>query len=205
MSSLKDWITQIIVFLLLVMIIEMLIPQTKMKKYVHTVLSLLFLLLFLQPLFQFLNMDIKEATEQAMMEFEGSMDENTLENEIELKKNEIQASQDAYVVEEILVQMKKQVEEELNNTYGVTISDISFQFDPENNHDIENLKEVTVFLLEDSSLNQGEVEEIVIGEPEDTVVSNDTSETKRDEIKTFLNEVWELEEETLVLVWEGGT
>lgn len=205
MSSLKDWITQIIVFLLLVMIIEMLIPQTKMKKYVHTVLSLLFLLLFLQPLFQFLNMDIKEATEQAIIEFEGSMDENTLENEIELKKNEIQASQDAYVVEEILVQMKKQVEEELNNTYGVIISDISFQFEPENKQAIEYLKEVTVYLLEDSISNQGEVKEIVIGEPEETVVSNAATETKRDEIKTFLNEVWELEEETLVLVWEGGT
>lgn len=205
MSSLKDWITQIIVFLLLVMIIEMLIPQTKMKKYVHTVLSLLFLLLFLQPLFQFLNMDIKEATEQAMMEFEGSLDENTLENEIELKKKEIQASQDAYVLEEIVVQMEKQVEEELNNTYGVTISDISFQFDPENKQDLENLKEVTVYLLDDSISNQGEVKEIVIGEHEETVDSTEASETERNEIKMFLNEVWELEEERLVLVWEGGT
>ncbi|WP_277871488.1 stage III sporulation protein AF [Paraliobacillus zengyii] len=205
MSSLLDWITQIIVFLLLVMIIEMLIPQTNMKKYIHTVLSLLFLLLFLQPLFQFLNMDVKQAIDQAMTKFEGSMDENTLENEIELKKNEIQASQDAYVVEEIVVQMKKQVEEELNNTYGVTISDIHFQFDSENNQDIENLKEVTVYLLENGNSDQGVVEEIIIGEQQDTEVTNEASESKLDEIRTYLTEVWELEKQTLVLVWEGGT
>lgn len=200
-----EWITQIIVFLLLVMIIEMLIPQTNMKKYIHTVLSLLFLLLFLQPLFQFLNLDVKQATEDAIVQFEDSMDEKVLEKEIDLKKKEIQASQDAYVVKELTVQMEKQVEEELNNTYGLTIVDISFEFDPEDKHDMEKLEEVKVIVEDTKDKNQGEIKQIIIGESENREASNEAMTDKLDKVKAYLNGIWELEEERLVLVWEGGT
>ena len=45
-----------------------------------------------------------------------------MKNLIELKKKEIQASQHAYILEEMAVQLKKDVKEELMEQYGLEIS-----------------------------------------------------------------------------------
>ena len=185
------------------MIVEMLIPQTAMKKYVHVVLSMLFLLMFLQPLFQLFQLDIEKEVQKAFAQFESVENGKQLENEIELKKKEIQASQDAYVVEELVVQMKNQVKEELNQTYGVEITDISFRFEENSELVMENLTEVNVYLSKTSEDYQWEIKDVVIGLEQKEEKSIEYSNADLERVTTYLNQMWELEEGLLSVVWEG--
>ncbi|GGM40240.1 stage III sporulation protein AF [Paraliobacillus quinghaiensis] len=205
MSILINWITQIIIFLLIIMIVEMLLPQTTMKKYVHVVLSMLFLLLFLQPLFQLFQLDIEKEIQEAFAQFDAVENGNQLENQIELKKKEIQASQDAYVVEELVVQMKNQVKEELNQRYGVEITDIKFKFKEDRNPNMENLLKVNVYLSKSSDYRQGEIKDVVIGTKQKVEESSEFSNAELKRVTTYLNQMWELEEDLLSVVWEGVT
>ena len=47
-----------------------------------------------------------------------------MKNLIELQKKEIQASQHAYILEQMAVQLKKEAEEELMEQYGLVITDM---------------------------------------------------------------------------------
>ncbi len=187
------------------MIVEMLLPQTTMKKYVHVVLSMLFLLLFLQPLFQLFQLDIEKEIQEAFAQFDAVENGNQLENQIELKKKEIQASQDAYVVEELVVQMKNQVKEELNQRYGVEITDIKFKFKEDRNPNMENLLKVNVYLSKSSDYRQGEIKDVVIGTKQKVEESSEFSNAELKRVTTYLNQMWELEEDLLSVVWEGVT
>ena len=48
----------------------------------------------------------------------------SIKNLIDLQKNEIQASQDAYILKQMAVQLKEEAEEELMDRYGLVITDM---------------------------------------------------------------------------------
>src|SRR5699024_12592794 len=60
MGFLSDWITKIILFMLIGTVVELILQSKMMKKYVHFILGLLFLLLLAQPIFFMFNIDITE-------------------------------------------------------------------------------------------------------------------------------------------------
>ncbi|MDL4841586.1 stage III sporulation protein AF [Aquibacillus rhizosphaerae] len=200
-----DWVTQIILFLLLAMVIELILPNSSMKKYIDMVVGLLLILIFLQPIFHLFQVDVQELVNKAIPELDTSFQEENMKNSIELKKNEIQASQDAYVVEEMAVQMKNQVEEGLNEQYGVGIVDITFQFneDEESTINMENLETINIILNEtEQEQEEGTVKEVVISVED----SNQKDEPKPEveEIESYLYESWQLEDQNISILWEGG-
>ncbi|MCT2537523.1 stage III sporulation protein AF [Aquibacillus koreensis] len=201
-----DWVTQIILFLLLAMIIELLLPNSSMKKYINMVVGLLLILIFLQPLFHLFQVDVESLVDNTSPFFNTAIEDEEMKNSIELKKSEIQQVQAAYVVEEMAVQMKKQVEEGLSEQYGVAIKEISFELDKEEQAAItlESLKTIYVTLMKVDEQKMGAVQEVVI-----SVDDPDTSEELPPEIEditSFLYESWQLEEEDqdISILWEGG-
>ncbi|WP_311202031.1 stage III sporulation protein AF [Aquibacillus koreensis] len=206
MDVLIDWVTQIILFLLLAMIIELLLPNSSMKKYINMVVGLLLILIFLQPLFHLFQVDVESLVDNTSPFFNTAIEDEEMKNSIELKKSEIQQVQAAYVVEEMAVQMKKQVEEGLSEQYGVAIKEISFELDKEEQAAItlESLKTIYVTLMKVDEQKMGAVQEVVI-----SVDDPDTSEELPPEIEditSFLYESWQLEEEDqdISILWEGG-
>ena len=92
MNLLVQWVTQILIFLLLATIIDLLIPNTSMKKYIKLVVGLIFLLIFLQPLFYLVTVDGTKTMENFIVQqLTQSEEHTTLENSLNIQKKEIQA------------------------------------------------------------------------------------------------------------------
>ncbi len=190
------------------MIIELLLPNSSMKKYINMVVGLLLILIFLQPLFQLFNVDIDDVMKEAMPILDTTSEEENMKNLIELKKSEIQASQAAYVVEEMAVQMEKQAEEGLREKYGVNIQDISLQFKEKDNIDLENLENIEIVLNQNQDQNQtesqGTVEEVVIDIGEEQLNDENQSTQLTKEVKNYLHDSWQLTNQQITILWEGG-
>ncbi|SDL62587.1 stage III sporulation protein AF [Sediminibacillus halophilus] len=203
MNLLTEWVTQIILFLLLAMVIDLLMPNSSMKKYIKVVVGLVLILIFLQPLFRLFQMDIDTMMSKASAGFDTATEEEEMKNSIDLKKKEIQASQRAYILEEMAVQMKNEVEEGLEQKHDVEIADISFQFEEGEDLSFETLKGIHVLLRKHQTNveTEGSVEEVVIDIGEEPV-KEDMPDSKP--IKSFLFEAWGLEDQTITINWEEG-
>jgi len=93
MDFLKEWVTNIILFILLATVIDMLLPNSSMQKYAKMVTGLLLIAIILTPIFKLISKDFETAM-ASIPSFQGNEEKN-MENLIELKKKEIQASNDA--------------------------------------------------------------------------------------------------------------
>ncbi len=200
MDFVQEWVTQIIIFLLIAMFIDLLLPQGSMQKYTKFALGLILVLIFLQPLFQFLKTDASSLLENSLSMSETEMDE--IKNQIELEKKEIQASQRAYILNQTVVQLKEQAEGELIEKYGVAIQDIQFTFNDnaeEEELNWENVDMLTVYLQKDAKQSK-EVEEVVI----DFEKQSTEEDLPLDDIQQDLASFWEISKEKIDLIWEGG-
>lgn len=194
MEFIKDWILNIIIFLLLAMIIDMLLPASNMRKYVKLVTGLLLISIIITPLFQLLSSDYEQVLTSFTKKIEAS--EQSTGNLLEKKKIEIQASQDAYTLDQMAVQMKKEVEKELMDHYQVVISDIQISADANMDQPEEQINQVVVHIAPSEN-------EIAIVEP----VNINTKEEKtkessqpNSEIKALLSNRWEIPEGVIEIV-----
>ena len=210
MSFLTDWITNIIIFILLAVIIDLLLPNSSMQKYAKMVISLLLIIVIINPIFKLFSTDMSEI----LREFQvgASSEENETKNLIEFQKKEIQASQRAYILEQMAVQMKTMAKEELVKNYDVTIDKVLLS-ESEDVVDInsqKDLQHIQVFLtrnlVEHDASNEAikAVQPVSIDPVKEPV--NDEPEVKLDTEKViiYLAEIWEVEEEKITLQLEGG-
>ncbi|OAS85194.1 MULTISPECIES: stage III sporulation protein AF [Metabacillus] len=210
MSFLTEWITNIIVFILLAVVIDLLLPNSSMQKYAKMVISLLLIIVIINPIFKLFNTDMNVI----LSEFQSvaPSEENEVKNLIEFQKKEIQASQRAYILEQMAVQMKTMAKEELVQNYDLTIETIllseSEQVDDINSqNDLQHIRVV---------LQQNEAEEVAGQEAVEAVQSISIDTTKElptddpeaqlnsEEITAYLAKIWEVEEEKITLELEGG-
>ncbi|MBB6454228.1 stage III sporulation protein AF [Salirhabdus euzebyi] len=199
MDFIQQWVTEIIIFLLIAMIVDLLLPQSTMQKYVKFAVGLILVLIFLQPLFQLFKADASQIFQNGLAYNEAQSEE--IKNSIEKEKIEIQASQRAYILNQMAVQLKKQAEGELINDYGVTIQDITFTF-PNDSEEVnwEDMEGLHVFLKNADDPRGAEVEDVVI----DFNQEKPAEELPIDDIKHDLSSLWEISEEQIHLEWEGG-
>jgi stage III sporulation protein AF len=132
--------------------------------------------------------------------------EEEIKKMIDLQKKEIQASNDAYILENMAVQLKSQAKEELVQSYDVTIKQISLSVD-EPFEEIQNSLQGIEVTLEAEEAGSEAVETI---QPVDLGAA-DTAETEKEnqirrasEIKTYLASIWEVDPEKISLKMEGG-
>lgn len=203
MSYITEWVTQIILFLLLAFVIDLILPTSSLRKYIKMVVGLLLILIFLQPLFHLFDVDMERFFAREVSRWNNAAQVEEMENLIDDKKKEIQASQRAYILEQMAVQLKKQAKEELVKEYGVEIQNFSFQFQDEQNMSLETLEQLTVVLSEtEKGRDPSSVEEVVIDLDQPP---NDEENSKATEkVKAFLASTWQIPEEQLIIQWEGG-
>ncbi len=89
------------------------------------VVGLLLILIIVTPVFKLLNVDVDKLW--SSMRLSSLTEQKSVENLVDFKKKEIQASQRAYILEQMAVQMKTEVKEELMKQYGVAIDHIQIQ------------------------------------------------------------------------------
>ncbi|QSS98917.1 stage III sporulation protein AF [Pontibacillus sp. ALD_SL1] len=204
MSFITEWVTQIILFLLLALVTDLLLPASSFRKYIKLVVGLLLILVFLQPVFKLFDVDMDKFFTQEMNRWNDQAEVESMKNSIEEKKKEIQASQRAYILEQMAVQLENEVKEELMNDHNVEIQNFSFQFKKDAEVNLEGLKSLTVTMKEssDQEADPDEVEEIVIDlnqQPE-----NQEDKKSLNAVKSYLSSAWDIPEDQLILQWEGG-
>lgn len=199
MELLINWVTQIIIFILLALIIELFIPSTKLMKYIRLVFGLIFILIFLKPLFYLFQIDIESAISQQLTR--QMLDDpayQRTETRIEGQNKQIQAVNDAYVLDEVTDQLKKIAEPYLDQD-ELKIQHIDYHFN-KSTRSYESLEKIVVYIQaqeDESSVKQ--IENIKIDLKEN--LDEQQTEQTLDQIKNTLVQVWELSDEELAVRW----
>lgn len=201
----KEWVANIILFVLLATVIDLLLPNTAFIKYVKLVMGLLLITIVITPVFKLLDTDFETLIE-SVPSIEGEV-EKKMENSLEMQKKEIQASQHAYILEETASMLRESAEEELMEKYGLQIEKIELEMDAKNGVSPDNLTKITVFLKkqeenEETETAVAKVEKIIIdtsSPPSDQITLKDSGE-----IAAFLAAKWGVEEKKVEIVGEGG-
>ncbi|RAK22336.1 stage III sporulation protein AF [Anoxybacillus vitaminiphilus] len=205
MSFIVEWVTNIIIFILLAIVIDLLLPSTNLQKYVKMVIGLILLLIMLSPILKIFKVDVDQLI--ALIHAGGDAEKNGIENVIEQKKTEIQASQRAYILEQMAVQMKKDVAEELMNQYGLTIKEIEFEISREENlrfpDDIQLIEVIVVPDKQEQSDIVPSVQPIEIDTSEPMNRTDEHGKLAMD-TSSFLAKQWEIDEEKIAVRVEGG-
>ncbi|MCU9600323.1 stage III sporulation protein AF [Pallidibacillus thermolactis] len=208
MDFLTDWITNILLFILLAVVVELLLPQTSLQKYVKMVIGLLLISIILNPIFKLFSSDLEDLLKNANVLFEKDVNTN-IENSIENQKVDIQADQNAYILEQTAVQLVEMTEKELMDTFNYQFRNVELVVDenyrsylqPEDV--MENLSSIQVSLQEAAEekpvVKQVDEVRINLSEPYETEFKLDIEPIAR-----FLADKWEVDKELLAISFERG-
>jgi stage III sporulation protein AF len=204
LSYLIAWVTNIILFILLATVIDMLLPNSSMQKYSKMVIGLLLIAIILTPIFKLISKDFD--TKFASIPSLNLPDEKNMKNSIELKKKEIQASDHAYILEQMAVQLKKGVSEELMEKYSLEISHIEVLTKDNSNQSFpQNLEKVSVQLTKrDKSVETvAVIKHIEINTNKPLTADKKTKNTAL-EVSKYLSKKWNVDEKAVEVSIEGG-
>ncbi len=205
MSILTDWVTNIIVFILFAIIMDMLLPNSTMQKYTKLVIGLLLIAVFITPILSIFNKNFTSNIQEKILQ--GSTFNNPkLENSLESKKREIEETQQAYILEHMAVQLKNEAEKELMDQSNYAIQDITIALlDKNGEMNVENIETINVFVAESqesSSEVVQPVEKIDINIDEKQTIINDIPSS---ELSKILSNIWGIEPNKIVIgLHEGG-
>lgn len=205
MDYITEWITNIILFVLIATVIDLLLPNTSLQKYTKMVAGLLLITIILSPIFKLLSSDFESAL-ASIPSLSSKSEEKNMENLIELQKKEIQASNHAYILEETAVQLQSDVEEELMDQYGLEIAHIEIDVDDDSQSEsFEQIQSIVVQLKEPNTETDAVevVKKVEINTSEPLPPKKLTKESQA--IASLLSEKWDVEKEKIEIVVEGGS
>lgn len=199
MSHLTEWITNIVIFIMLAMIVDMLLPDSSMRKYVKLVTGLLLITIMITPVFKLFSADV----EDLIAAFSDPHDKTgeILQQKTEEKKKEIETSNHAYILKQLAVQMKESVEKEMIDRYGMVITDINIKSEPGAGDMPENIKEITVQLAAEAKTGQiKQVQEVAVDLNKQ---STDQPPESAEDIIDMLSQHWDVPAEKIEVAGEG--
>jgi len=205
MAFLIEWMKQIILFILIAIVIDLLLPSTKMKKYIQLIIGLILIIMFLKPVFSIFNVNISEEINKHMTNFDQHVEEESMDNLINLQKTDIQASTDAYILEEMSKQLIHEAEEPLLEEHAVEINEIIFYFQSDTELTYESLQTIEVYV----QTSEGDLDEVnTIEQVEEVIIhpNEDVEESEEDvePIIRTLQDVWEVHDKEINMIWGEG-
>jgi stage III sporulation protein AF len=199
-SFLAGWVSNIIIFVLLATVIDMLLPNSALQKYAKMVIGLLLIAIIITPILGLFNMDFDDILTAATSEFE-DQEKKDLGNLTEMKKKEIQATQGAYILKQMAVDLQAEVEEELMVDYNMKISSIDVGVKNEEEPGVDDLQNITISLEKAEGKENSEIEAVakVDINADSPSTSNDAN---LDAVKRFLATSWSVDEEIIEIAGE---
>ncbi|MGG0943066.1 stage III sporulation protein AF [Bacillus subtilis] len=200
MSFLTEWLTTIVLFILFAIVIDMLLPSSSMQKYAKMVVSLLLIVVMLTPIFKLFKTEPEIIFEYLTKN--GQSESADIKNQINSKKIEIQASQRAYILEEMAVQLKKKAEERFSHDeYKVGRIKLTAgeKVDSE-----EDIKTISVYMAPSSEKTVQTVAPVHIDTDHAYVTKEAAEQKEAKQIKTQLADIWEIGSEKITVHMEGG-
>ncbi|MBO8176752.1 MAG: stage III sporulation protein AF [Bacillus sp. (in: Bacteria)] len=203
MNYFSAWITNIILFLFLAIVVDMLLPNSNMKKYAKFVVGLLLIIIIIHPLMKFFSEDFNVESILREINWEYMTSEKEMEKLIELKKKEIDATQRAYILEQMAVQLQKSVEKELMERFEVTISSIEVIPKSDDPTQLNQWEMISIQLQkanESQAASTIEIVEINTERP----LENEVAKTEAMEIQSFLSDYLDVPKDIIHVVVKGG-
>lgn len=200
MSFLTEWLTTIVLFILFAIVIDMLLPSSSMQKYAKMVVSLLLIVVMLTPIFKLFKTDPEVIFEYLTKN--GQSESADIKNQINSKKIEIQASQRAYILEEMAVQLKKKAEERFSHDeYKVGRIKLTAgeKVDSE-----EDIKTISVYMAPSSEKTVQTVAPVHIDTDHAYVTKEAAEQKEAKQIQLQLADIWEIGSEKITVHMEGG-
>lgn len=199
MAVITGWITNIIVLILLATVLELLLPNSNMQRYVKMVIGLMLMAVILSPILTIFTKDFDSMLRSAALT--DPTPDVRMENQIESKKSEIQASNAAYIEEQMAVQMKSQVEKELRDQFNLEITHVGLELkDAEGEKNIEQIA-VTVSKAVEKDVQDVEAVSVSFELSEEEVQSSDAQSKK---VAYFLADEWGLYPNQVGVQVKGG-
>ncbi|WP_027407752.1 stage III sporulation protein AF [Anoxybacteroides tepidamans] len=199
MNAIMEWVTNIIMFILFAIIIDLLLPSSSFQKYIKMAVGLILLLIMLSPLLRIFSIDADRLI-AAVKEGQYGQAE-TVKNEIEKKKKEIQASQRAYILEQMAVQMKKQVAEELMKQYGLEVENIAFR--TKENESLPTPDDIQAVKVTVRKAGEKEAIQPVVIDTIKPLNESLEDEKQKKELASFFSAKWGVQEEKIDVQIEG--
>ncbi|MED2972610.1 stage III sporulation protein AF [Fictibacillus sp. B-59209] len=207
MNFLTDWISNIVLIILLAVIVDLLIPNSSFQKYIKMVVGLLLILAILNPMLKIAGSNVDKVFEAIGVEHK--FNENDIKISIEKNKREIQDSQSAYILEQTRVHMENLVKEELKANYGVTI--LSLQLIPKNGPAQGKLKANDIDSVHVIIGQGGDKKDIMVPAVKNVEINADQpvqkekeTQIKANPVQTFLAKKWQMKKENVLISTEGG-
>ncbi|KAB7708804.1 stage III sporulation protein AF [Bacillus aerolatus] len=191
MTFLTDWLANIIAFLLLAAVMDLLLPSTRFQQYAKVVIGLLLLFVMLQPLWKILSVDIEE-------ELSGwtasQMDAQQAETAAVNKKSNLETSKELFILKNSEQQLQALVESELKQTFQKQILEINIQVSKWENSLPENIEHVDVYIVPlAAEQTDSSVKDIHI----DSSIQTENKGKAEGELASFLSKKWNIPEEQL--------
>ncbi|AEP87310.1 MULTISPECIES: stage III sporulation protein AF [Bacillus] len=200
MSFLTEWLTTIVLFILFAIVIDMLLPSSSMQKYAKMVVSLLLIVVMLTPIFKLFNTDPAVIFEYLTKN--GQSESADIKNQINSKKIEIQASQRAYILEEMAVQLKKKAEERFSHDeYKVGNIKLTAGEKVDSEEDIQT---ISVYMAPSSEKTVQTVAPVHIDTDHAYVTKEAAEQKEAKQIQSQLADIWEIGSEKITVYMEGG-
>lgn len=201
MDIFGKWIMQIIVIMLIGTIVELMLPHHHMKKYVNLVMGLLLLLVLSQPILHVFSVDVTSMVSQIENSiFQDNATLTNTEKSVQFQKDEIQATQDAYIWNEISSQLKQAANDSVEEEFSLQIKEIMIT--PSEKKD--ELEAITVLLGEIENENKAYIQPI---SPIRIQVDDGEGEGQEsDELKQIqqhLATIWDVQASQIHIQWEG--
>ena len=206
MGALTEWVTNIILFILLATIIDLLLPSSSMQKYAKMVIGLLLMLIILTPVFSIFKVNVDKLF--TAINSSSISQENSSKNLLDLKKKEIQASQDAYILEQMAVQLEEGVKEELVKEYGVEVSGVEVHMkDEKGEKSFENISSISLSVQPKENKHTAsvsEVEVVSINTSEPIKKEKKENDEKLKKVQSFLSKKWDMNKKQIIVTMGGG-
>ncbi|PYZ98583.1 stage III sporulation protein AF [Alteribacter lacisalsi] len=215
MAFVTEWVANIIMLVLFAAILELLLPNSSLQRYVKLVVGLMVLMVMIQPILSVFHSDPEEWF-HAMAEWVDD-DYGSHETSLQQKKIDIDDGTRAYISEYMAVLLTRQVSDDLEKKFGVVPASIEVEMNEytEGEEVLEGVGAVRITLAEPHPNPEGDedpdnlivpVEAVVIltGEEEPIEDSHSSGITGSEEIRAFLAETWNIPETLIELEMKGG-
>ncbi|QII49766.1 stage III sporulation protein AF [Bacillus paralicheniformis] len=203
MEFLTEWLTNIILFILMAIVIDMLLPNSSMQKYAKMVISLLLIVVILNPIFSLFRTDPDVIFERLTKN--GQVQSNEIKNQLNSEKKEIQASQQAYILEQMAVQLKKSAEGRFtSDKYKIDRVAVSSDSQLKTEKDLSKHAEVSVFMEPASEKTVQAVVPVEINTDRGYQPMREREKKETGEVREQLAGIWEISPDKITVHIEGG-
>lgn len=205
MSFFSSWISQLIVLILFITVIDMMLPNNSYRNVIRLVFSLVIIVCLISPILNLYKLSPQDIFDP--IKASDTVSKDSLLNSIKEKEEVINKGKVESIPEILSAEMKNLVEKELIENYQYEIQDINLVID-ELDSQKPKFKDVEVFLIKTKSLesssegrDESEVEPVnnidISVTPKETQSTKDNTSLKK--VKIFLAEEWGISPKHLTL------